>query len=52
MVLVVTKDPGAAVAGVDASKLPKTFLVRDDLVGTTVEWTRKRFIVDFRKVQS
>ncbi len=52
MVLATTVDRKAVVAGVDGSKIPKTFrLWRDDLIGKVVEVTSERFIIDFRRVR-
>jgi hypothetical protein len=52
MVLVTTTPPKAVVAGVDASKVPKTFQVREDLVGRVIEFTSERFVIDFREAQA
>jgi len=48
MVLVTTTPVKAVVAGVDASKVKKTFQVKEDLVGRMVECTNERVIIDFR----
>jgi hypothetical protein len=50
MVLAEQENPKAVIAGVDGSKIRKTIRVRDDLVGSVVELTDKRFVIDFRKV--
>lgn len=53
MVLATTVDQDAVVAGVDGSKIPKTFrLWRDDPTGKVVGVTSDRFIVDFRRVRA
>ena len=50
MVLAEQENPKAVIAGVDGSKIRKTIRVQDDLVGSVVELTDKRFVIDFRKV--
>lgn len=54
MVLAATTDTKAVVAGVDGSKVQKTFEMRGDLVGRVVELTSAsaRFIIDFREVKA
>jgi hypothetical protein len=48
MILVTTTPLGAVVAGVDGSKIKKTFQVLDNLSGRVVEMTKDRFLIDFR----
>jgi len=49
MVHVITADRKAVVAGVDGSKLEKTITVREELLGTVINLTSKRFTIDFKK---
>jgi len=47
MVLAQTDEVDAEVAGIAGSELSKRFLVRDDLVGSVIEFDTGRFIIDF-----
>ncbi len=50
--LIIARPKNAApiLAGRDASKVPKTFDVREDLVGEVVKLTEDRFVIDFRQL--
>ena len=49
VVIATAKDSHAVERGEDASKIAKTFAVRDDLVGEVVEYDGARFAIRFVK---
>jgi hypothetical protein len=46
------EDTGPIDEGEDASKVAKTFGVREDLVGTLIEFDGDELVIDFDKVSS
>lgn len=49
LVVATTEDTEAVDSGHDASKVRKTFHVRNDVVGRIVEFDGDRFVIDFKK---
>lgn len=49
LVIVRASDPSAVDAGQDASKIPKEFFVRDDLIGAVHELDGDRYVLRFHK---
>ena len=52
MVIARTKATTEIDAGADASSVPKTFGVREDLVGKVVSFDGDNFVIDFEKATS
>ena len=52
LVIGTSGDPGSVDAGESASDSPKTYHVREDLVGRVVEFDQDRFVIEFRKQKS
>ncbi len=50
LVIATTTHPELVESGADASKIPKTFTVREDLVGRVVEFDGERFAIEFEHV--
>lgn len=50
LVIASTAKPEVADAGEDASRLPKTFHVREDYVGEIVSFDGDAYVIDFKKV--
>ena len=51
LVLVRTIETGVIDSGDDASKVKKTFYVREDLVGTLVKFDGDEFVIDFTRAK-
>lgn len=51
LVIATTTDAAAVDRGKDASKLPNTFWVREDLVEQVTEFDGDDFVIEFRKAQ-
>lgn len=50
LVIARATDSNRVQRGEDGSKIPKTFAVRDDLIGTVVEIDGQNYVIEFRKV--
>jgi len=51
LVIGTSGDPKSVDAGASASDSPKTYHVREDLVGRVVEFDQDRFVIDFARAQ-
>lgn len=49
LVLVRALDPDRVQRGEDGSKIPKTFAVRDDLVGKVADVSGENYVIEFRR---
>ena len=49
LVIASTKDTASVDAGRDASRLPKTFHLKEDFVGRVVSFDGDEFVIDFKK---
>lgn len=49
IVIVSTKETGVVDAGEDASRLPKTFDVREDFIGQVVSFDGDAYLIEFKK---
>lgn len=49
LVLARALDPGRVQRGEDGSKIPKTFAVRDDLVGRVADVSGESYVIEFRR---
>ncbi len=49
LIVATTDETDAVDSGHDASKVKKTFHVRDDVVGKLVDFDGDHFVIDFRK---
>ncbi|TDK29494.1 hypothetical protein [Luteimonas terrae] len=49
LVLARALEPDRVQRGEDGSKIPKTFAVRDDLIGRVVEVSGENYVIEFRR---
>lgn len=50
LVIVTTPHPERVEAGEDASKIPKTFDPRENVVGEVVEWDGENYVIRFKRI--